>query len=275
MNAKEINDWPLPMAFSTSILIAGSSGCGKSIFVRRLLHDLPRFFKSPPRKILYCYGVYQPLIAELEDRFAGPQLCKAADNCVVDLESDCGVQCATDAASIDSSTFSALEGLPTEEDLRELAGKPRLRGNAREAAFDHSLIVLDDLQNEALNSETVSQLFVKFSHHFNQTVILVMHNVFEKGKFAKLIRNNAHHMVLFKNLKAHDQIERLARQTFGRQAYKFLSAYEDATSWKPSTGQCTSENHYLWVDLSNSTRNNLYRLRTDVFNEAELTTIYV
>lgn len=257
MNAKEIDDWPLPMPFSTAMIIVGASGSGKSRLVRRLLLNLPRFFEFPPRKILYCYGVYQPLIDELEDHFMP---CNSLGASSTEAGSDAG--------------FTSIAGLPSESDLKELAGSPAASARCNQQ-YEHSIVIIDDLQNEALNSETVSQLFVKYSHHFCQTVVLVMHNMFESGKFAKLIRNNAHHVILFKNLKSQDQVECFARQAFGRQAHKFLAAYEDATSAQPGTKRCTSEDEYLWVDLSNTTRNFLYRLRTNLFNSEEEAIIYV
>ena len=45
---------------STCIVI-GASGSGKSWFTKRVLSQADKMFKEAPKKIIYCYGVYQPL----------------------------------------------------------------------------------------------------------------------------------------------------------------------------------------------------------------------
>ena len=42
----------------TTIIISGISGAGKSSWVKRLLSH-PSMFKTPPDRIIYCYGLWQ------------------------------------------------------------------------------------------------------------------------------------------------------------------------------------------------------------------------
>ena len=44
----------------STFMVAGPSGCGKTSFVHKLL-TTKHVFTRPVDKILYCYGVYQPL----------------------------------------------------------------------------------------------------------------------------------------------------------------------------------------------------------------------
>lgn len=47
--------------------IAGPTGSGKTRFVLRLIKNANRLIVQPPEDILYCYGEFQPLFAELND----------------------------------------------------------------------------------------------------------------------------------------------------------------------------------------------------------------
>ena len=50
-------------------IVAGSTGCGKTQFVVRLIENACRMIVPPPLKFVYCYGAYQPLF----DRVTGVQ----------------------------------------------------------------------------------------------------------------------------------------------------------------------------------------------------------
>lgn len=41
--------------------IFGSSGSGKTTFVKRLIEQAPHITNTPPKRIIYFYGVFQPL----------------------------------------------------------------------------------------------------------------------------------------------------------------------------------------------------------------------
>ena len=52
----------------SSILVVGSSGCGKTCFTKSLLLDhLEELFLSPPPTIHYCYGVWQDGFQHMTD----------------------------------------------------------------------------------------------------------------------------------------------------------------------------------------------------------------
>lgn len=56
----------IPFHNGSTICVAGCTNSGKSFFVRRLLEQQQDMFVSKPYEILYCYGIYQPLFAEME-----------------------------------------------------------------------------------------------------------------------------------------------------------------------------------------------------------------
>ena len=39
---------------------------GKSFWTFRLLREKENMFSFPPEKVLYCYGIYQPLFEQME-----------------------------------------------------------------------------------------------------------------------------------------------------------------------------------------------------------------
>ena len=47
-----------------SIIVVGPEQSGKTTFTRKLLKE--RVFDRPPKKIVYCYGAWQPCLAEMK-----------------------------------------------------------------------------------------------------------------------------------------------------------------------------------------------------------------
>ena len=57
----------LPFKPCSSICISGTTGCGKTYWVFRLLRESKgMFIQDPPHSILYCYGVYQNVFEDME-----------------------------------------------------------------------------------------------------------------------------------------------------------------------------------------------------------------
>ena len=61
---------------------------------------------------------------------------------------------------------------------------------------EHTVIVLDDLMSDVVKSETAEQLFIRGSHHNDITVIFVVQNIFQQGKYARTIMLNSNYTVL-------------------------------------------------------------------------------
>jgi len=133
-------------------------------------------------------------------------------------------------------TFS--EGLP---DLEQFDGKQR------------TLLILDDLMSET--NDSVSNIFTKFSHHRNISVIYLTQNLFYKSKQSRTMSLNAHYIVLFKNPRDLLQVSTLSRQMFPGRGQFLVEAFRDATA-KPFG--------YLVLDLKPDTEEK-YRIRTGIF----------
>ena len=140
-----------------------------------------------------------------------------------------------------------LEGLP---DIKEI---DRLKRH---------LIIIDDLMKET--DARVTQLFTKYSHHSNVSVVYIIQNVFDKNKENRTISLNSHYLVLFKNPRDATQIVNLAKQMYPGQNRFLKEAYSDATS-RPYG--------YLLIDLKQNTPDSI-RIRTNIFPD-ETCAVYV
>jgi hypothetical protein len=57
----------LPLKHPFTATLAGPTGCGKTMFIFRLIESAQRMICPPPAKIVYCYGEYQPIFAKYTD----------------------------------------------------------------------------------------------------------------------------------------------------------------------------------------------------------------
>lgn len=126
------------------------------------------------------------------------------------------------------------------------------------------LLILDDLMDEGGNDKTVLDLFTKYSHHNNVTVVYLCQDMFPPGKYAKTISRNAHYVVAFKNPRDQLGVRNLALQAFPSEWEEVLKVYRDATN-RPYG--------YLIFDLHPNSNDN-YRLVANILKREGLTTIY-
>ena len=109
------------------------------------------------------------------------------------------------------------QGLPDlSEDLREIDPK------------FNNVLVFDDLMSKTTDSPLFSLLFTQ-GRHRNASVILLLQNMFPKGKFNTDISRNAQHMVLFRSPSDRKQIDMIAERIFAKDKSNFMSAYMNAT----------------------------------------------
>ena len=123
-----------------------------------------------------------------------------------------------------------------DEIQRDLRGKIRFVQGVPELEEDlsdiktsrHTILVLDDLMAEAKDSPVVSKLFTQ-GRHRNASVILLLQNMFPKGKYNTDISRNATYKVLFRSPGDRKQIDIMAEQTFAKDRPRFMQAYNRET----------------------------------------------
>lgn len=146
-----------------------------------------------------------------------------------------------DEMKIPNMTFH--EGVPSFDTVKQL----------HDGKFN--IIVLDDLMELIIKNVDAQNLFTKYCHHFNITVIFLTQNVFAQGPCARTISVNTHFLVLFRNKRDESQIVRLAKQLCPDISKGFLECFQDATS-EPFG--------YLVVDCDPKSPNEI-KLRTKIF----------
>ena len=107
------------------------------------------------------------------------------------------------------------------------------------------LLVMDDLMDESSGDKRVLDLFTKFSHHQNITVLYLCQDTFPNGKYAKNISRNAHYIVTFKNPRDQLGVRNLRLQSF-------------PTTWKKRLGGLPRR-HLSTVRLFNGGPSSLVR----------------
>jgi hypothetical protein len=152
----------MPWAHPFPSVISGPTGSGKSVFVRRFVHNIQHMMMPSRDKIWWCYDIYQPLYGTVN-----------------------GVE--------------FVQGLPDVDAL--------------DPAEKHLIIINDQMDDV---DQRVTNLFTKYSHHMNLSVMLIVQNLFNINKYHRTISLNTHYMVLFKNPRDMSQIMALAHQMYPR-----------------------------------------------------------
>ena len=98
------------------------------------------------------------------------------------------------------SKFEFVEGLPTHNDLP-----------AAPSGTTHTVMVINDLMEEVSNSKTAMDIFTKHSHHRNMTVLFLVQKLYGRTHNTRVISQNAHIMVLFKNPRDASSVQTLGR----------------------------------------------------------------
>ena len=93
----------------------------------------------------------------------------------------------------------------------------------------NNILVFDDLMSQAIDSPVLSQLFTR-GRHRNASLILLLQNMFPKGKYNTDISRNAQYMVLFRSPSDRKQIDIIAERIFAKDRKNFMSAYAKETA---------------------------------------------
>ena len=55
----------LRLSHPFSCVVNGPSGAGKTEWIRKLLYHRDEMIMDPPEKVIWCYGEYQPIFAQM------------------------------------------------------------------------------------------------------------------------------------------------------------------------------------------------------------------
>src|SRR5271163_3794390 len=117
-----------------------------------------------------------------------------------------------------------------------------------------SVVVLDDLMNEAKDHPGVTALFTKLVHHRNLFVINITQNFFQNSKETRTRRLNTQYVVMFKNPSDVTQIHAIGRQMYPGNP-NFLASVNSRATKRPHS--------YLFLNLRQETPED-YRVRSNL-----------
>lgn len=127
----------------------------------------------------------------------------------------------------------------------------------------HRLWILDDQLYTAQDSQDIVDVFIKYSHHLNISIVLLTQNLFSQGKHFRTMSLNTQYMFLLKSARDTSTIRTLAQQIYPENTKYLPECYIDAVS---------KQYGYLVVDLKPHT-NDLYRVRSNIFSDVQ--TVYL
>lgn len=91
------------------------------------------------------------------------------------------------------------------------------------------ILVLDDLMDECGRDKNVLDIFTKYSHHKNVSVIYLLQDIFPQGKYSKTISRNVHYVWAFKNPRDQLGLKNLLLQAFPNEWSIILKTFQKAT----------------------------------------------
>jgi len=178
-----------------TMIVSGSTGSGKSEWVKNLLENLEEMVTYENEKhnqidlVFYCYGELNSNIINMQRKgFVN----KGKTQVIVH------------------------NGLPN-------GGNEFIKQQARHGRM---LLVLDDLM-VGMNQIFLDTIFTKGSHNWQMSVILITQHLFSRE--LKVARNNSHYLLLMRNPAGALQIRTLATQLFPSKSKYFLESYSNAT----------------------------------------------
>ena len=84
------------------------------------------------------------------------------------------------------------------------------------------ILIIDDSINEVANSADVADMYTKYSHHYNYSVIVLTQNMFAKGKYFRTISLNTHYLWILKSVCDASTVKNLGAQWVSRNFYLII-----------------------------------------------------
>jgi hypothetical protein len=178
-----------------TMTVAGSTGSGKSEWVKLLLAHVDTCVQPQINSVAYCYGELNENLLRMQKEAATMQ---------------------ANGQQQQHRQLRVHHGCPMEEQVQNWARE----------ADGRLLLVLDDLM-VGMRQPFLDTLFTRGSHNWGASVVLVTQHLFTRE--LRVARNNSHYIVLMRNPAGALQVRNLATQLFPSQAAYFMEAYADAT----------------------------------------------
>ena len=171
-NRHKIDARELKLKHPFSLISTGPRRSGKTQFIKKILTTSPSIISAPIKRLIWFYASAQ------DDVF--DEIRKSSGGCSVEF----------------------VKGLPKDTSIEDgyIGG-----------GYESTLIVIDDLMTEANTRPDVNNLFTR-GRHLDTSVIFLVQNFHNKGKYMRENTLNADYIVLFKNPRDRTMIQYLGRQ---------------------------------------------------------------
>lgn len=138
-----------------------------------------------------------------------------------------------------------IKGAPTMDQVDKIA---------MESGF--SLVFIDDMGPQALDSPVVEKLFTQIGHHAHVSTFVILHNLYQRGSRSRNVQLNAGYIHITKSPRDKRQMLLLGSSIFPKNRTAILDSYTDMQRG-PNKYNC------LIIDLTDSV-DSKYTLRTGV-----------
>lgn len=119
----------------------------------------------------------------------------------------------------------------------------------------NDIVVYDDLQSEARQSDDVTNVYTKYSHHLPCFSIFLVQHLFLKGKDSTTRALSTNYLVVMKSVRGAQQVGILAGQMYPKRSNFLTQVYAYATRNPYS---------YLLIDMRSESPDPI-RIRTNIF----------
>jgi hypothetical protein len=129
-------------------------------------------------------------------------------------------------------------------------------GDIIKAPNERVIIFIDDQQESACSSKEILDIFLTGRHH-QISILLVVHNLFNKGKINRDLSLNCNYICLMQNIRNVSQVECLGRQIMPKKSKVLVEIFNKLVQ-KPFG--------FLLIDLTPQCED-IMRLRGNIFGE--------
>jgi hypothetical protein len=187
----EVKDFPLFIHKAPALIsITGVTGAGKTSILATMLHYA-------------TMGLF-------DQQVAGIVLCYSIfQNIYNKLQAESTIP------------FKLHLGLPSQEEINKYK---------KEFGDRHWVLACDDLASDIVESKDMLHNFEVASHHLNFSQIVLQHNFFSRGRYARQMNLQFHYSYLTPTRRDMQQITNIGQKFFPGKASAFRQVFQDATS---------------------------------------------
>ena len=132
----------------------------------------------------------------------------------------------------------------------------------------HSLLFLDDLNRQVIDSEFMTSIYQIQSHHKNMTLLNVSHNIYQRGRYTRDQSLCIHYFIILNSPRDVFMLKCIGRQIQPSKPNCVVEAYHDVMK------NSDSNFPYILINIAPGFESSKYTLLSNVFKD-EIMTVYL